>query len=319
MPTVSPVTLFRFVMTVEPVRRLPVAVETTPLTTNVPAPFFTRPAAKVSASPVESAEPGFDSVSVVPVMPVIFVPAGRFGPVTTMPTAKPALLATVIELEKLTISPVVVATVGPVPVRRLLSVSVPAAALIVEKLNAPLTVAVPVPVIPKEAVPVPTMSPFRLTEPVGLRTRPAPLATLMALPAARAIGAVSVPALTAMLSALKAPLPAKVAVPPLTVSAPAVVREAAESVPAVWVTLAAERAPVRVVAPALAKAPVVVSALAPKLPPVIPTEAAETAPVEVMTPAEVKAPVVAKLPTVSAPKAATSSVPVIVSDLLAAV
>ena len=74
----------------------------------------------------------------------------------------------------------------------------------------------------------------------------------------------------------------------------------------------------RVVAPALAKAPVVVSALAPKIPPVIPTEAAETAPVEVMAPAEVKAPVVAKLPTVSAPAAATSSVPVIVKDRLAA-
>ena len=315
MPTVSPATLFRLVMTVELSRRLPVAVETMPFTTNVPAPFFTRPAAKVRVSPVASAEPGFDSVSVVPAIPVIFVPAGRFGPVTTMPTAKPALLATLIELEKLTISPVVVATVGPVPFRRLLSVSVPAAALSVEKLNAPLTVAVPVPVIPKEAVPVPTMSPLRLTEPVGLRTRPAPSATLMALPAARAIGAVSVPALTAMLSALKAPFPAKVAVPPLTMRAPAVVREVAERAPAVWVTLVAERPPVSVVVPALAKAPVEVSVLAPKVPPVILKEAAETAPAEVMVPAVTRLPVAVRLPTVRAPLAELVRPPVMVSDL----
>ena len=299
----------------EPVRRLPVVVETIPLTTSVPAPFFTRPVANVSVSPVESAEPGFDSVSVVPAMAVIFVPTGRLGPLTIMPTARPALLATLTELEKLTMSPVVVATVGPVPFSRLLSVSVPAAALIVEKLNAPLTVAAPVPVMPKVAVPVPTMSPLRLTEPLGLRTRPAPSATLIALPAASAIGAVSVPALTAMLSALKAPLPAKVAVPPLTVRAPAVLRAAAESAPAVCVTLAAVRPPVRDVVPALAKAPAVVSVLAPKVPAVILKEAAETAPAEVKAPAVTRLPVAARLPTVREPLVELVRPPVMVSDL----
>ena len=314
MPTVRPATVFRLVMTFEPVSRLPVALAM-PLRTKVPAPFFTKPAEKVSVSPVESAVPAFERVSVLPLMAVIFVPTGRFGPDTTMPMAKPVVLATVTVDCAFRMSPVVVATVGPVPLSKLFSVKVPAAALRVEKLNAPLTVAAPVPVMPKVAVPAPTMSPLRVTEPVGLSTRPAPVATLMVLPDARAIGAVRVPALTAMLFALKAPLPAKVAEPPLTRRAPAVVSEAAESEPAVCVTLAAVRPPVRVVAPALVKAPVVVSAPAPNVPPVMPTEAAETAPAEATVPAEVKAPVVEKLPTVSAPEAATSSVPVMVSDL----